>query len=793
LVNYNLFEDKQLISKGLMPSIEKAFNGQAVIIPPVFYDPAELGGNGQPRWVRLFVYAVKDLNKTVMEVIFIMEDAAEVKRAEDARRFFAEVSNVLASALDYQTTLDSIANLAVPALADWCMVNTIDGKHIRLVAGAAVEEDKEKSLKDLKRKSNLDWTYFDLSATAISTGRTLSVPDISLDNLVQTLSDPKQIELIKRLSPKRAIAVPLIARGQTLGAITFARSNTNLDYDTKDITLAEDLARCAALAIDNARLYREAREAERNKDESLALLNTLLVSAPVGFAFIDRELRFVHINDAFAAINGRSPAEHRGLTVRDVIPDLAPQLEPLQQQVLEIGKPIVNVEISGETPAMPGQKRSWLFNYYPVTSQDGYIPGFGVVVTEITERKRVEEERAELFLREQEARKEAETANRLKDEFLATVSHELRTPLTSILGWAKLLQTGQFDKEVAIQALETIERNAKAQASLIDDLLDVSRIITGKLRLDVCLVEFTPIVEGAIESLRPAAKAKNIELNVTLDDEPRFMSGDPSRLQQVVWNLVSNAIKFTNQGGTVDIKLEYTETLAELRVIDSGVGIDPQFLPFVFDRFRQADSSITRTYGGLGLGLAIVRHLVDLHGGKVQAQSAGIGQGATFIVQFPIVEESKGKKSLQKQQSIDSDTGISLIGPLTGLNVLVIDTETDARTSIVGMLEQNGATVMSVASSKEAISVLKRIKADVLVTGIRIPDIDGNVLINTIRHEIKDNHLPAIAITSLAGQVDQKIADHITGYQAQLSKPVHATELALVVADLARKTDIALK
>jgi PAS domain S-box-containing protein len=650
LETYNIFNDQQFLNKGLMPLIERAFNGESITIPPIFYDPSALDGKGVPRWTQIHLYPIKDRDGNMIEVALIMEDATEIKRAEDVQRFFSEVNNVLASALDYQTTLNSIAKLAVPALADWCIVNMIEGKQTRLAAGLAEDNVKNDALHELKRRS-IDWNSFYPSITAIRTGKTLNIPNLSIELLVNTASDPRQLELIKLLAPERAVAVPLIARGQTLGAITFARSETNIDYDTKDITLAEELARCAALAIDNARLYHEAKDAERNKDESLALLNTLLVTAPVGFAFIDRELRYVHINDAYAAMSGISPEEHRGLTVRDVTPDLASQLEPLQQQVLETGQPIVNVEICGETRAIPGQKRYWLFNYYPVTSQDGYIPGFGVVVTEITERKRVEEERTELLLREQQARKEAETASRLKDEFLATVSHELRTPLTSILGWAKLLQSGDFDHDVSIQALESIERNARAQASLIDDLLDVSRIITGKLRLDVCLVELTPIVEGAIENVIPAAKAKNIELKTELDEKSCFLTGDPNRLQQIVWNLVSNAIKFTNQGGTVEIKLEYDDATAEIMVSDNGVGIPADFLPHVFDRFRQADSSITRAYGGLGLGLAIVRHLVELHGGSVQAKSDGVGKGATFVVQLPLTVEEKEPVATKSEKS----------------------------------------------------------------------------------------------------------------------------------------------
>ncbi len=268
--------------------------------------------------------------------------------------------------------------------------------------------------------------------------------------------------------------------------------------------------------------------------------------------------------------------------------------------------------------------------------KDGTLRGFGKVTRDLTERKKAEEQRLQLA-REQVARSEAESASRAKDEFLAIISHELRTPLNAILGWGRMLRNSRLNEENFTRGLDTIERNAKLQAQLIDDLLDVSRIISGKLRLTVMPIELPPIIEAAVDSIRPAADAKRIRLQVLLDSHAGLISGDPDRLQQVVWNLLSNAVKFTGKEGRIQVRLQRINSHVEITVSDNGRGISPEFLPYVFDRFRQADSSITRMHGGLGLGLAIVRHLVELHGGTVQAQSPGEGLGATFTVQLPII------------------------------------------------------------------------------------------------------------------------------------------------------------
>ena len=406
---------------------------------------------------------------------------------------------------------------------------------------------------------------------------------------------------------------------------------------------------------------------------------------------------------------------------------------------------------------------------------------------DITERKRAEEERQQLLQREQEARKQAEAANRLKDEFLATVSHELRTPLTSIMGWANLLRTQKFDDATRARALETIERNAKVQTQLIEDLLDVSRIITGQIRLQVHPVELAKVIEAAIEAVRPAAEAKGIRLQRVVDSMAGPVSGDPDRLQQVVWNLLSNAVKFTPKGGRIYIKLERSDSQARITVQDTGQGISPEFLPHVFDRFRQADSSMTRQHGGLGLGLAIVRHLVELHGGTVHATSEGVDRGATFTINLPLMPISRPAQELETvHPAAKGFTSLDCQTDLEGVRVLVVDDEPDARDLLGVILKQCGAEVTLAASADEALQAFRQIKPDVLISDIQMPGKDGYALIREIRElEAGDgSQTPAAALTAHA-RVEDRVRSLSAGFQVHVPKPVEPVELIAVVSSLA--------
>jgi signal transduction histidine kinase len=404
---------------------------------------------------------------------------------------------------------------------------------------------------------------------------------------------------------------------------------------------------------------------------------------------------------------------------------------------------------------------------------------------EVAERKQAEQERARLLVREQAARAEAEAANRAKDEFLATLSHELRTPLTAILGWARLLRAGNLPAGTVGGALETIERNAKSQSQLIDDLLDVSRIVTGKLRLDTRPVEIGRVIEAAVESVRPAARAKNIRLEVELGPLGGPLLGDAGRLQQVAWNLLSNAVKFTPEGGRVGVLLRRAGSHAEVKVEDTGQGIGADFLPHVFDRFRQADGSTTRTHGGLGLGLAIARHLVELHGGAISADSEGEGRGASFTVRLPLAPPPSASAGPERAAG-GATSPLERPAGLKGLRVLVVEDETDTRELVAFALTAAGAEVKAAARAREALDTLEGWTPDVLVSDIGMPGVDGYAFIVEVRRREAGSggRVPAVALTAYAGVEDRRRAIS-AGFQTHLAKPLDPAEIVAAVAGLA--------
>lgn len=394
---------------------------------------------------------------------------------------------------------------------------------------------------------------------------------------------------------------------------------------------------------------------------------------------------------------------------------------------------------------------------------------------------RLEAEREQLLAQERAARKEAEAANRLKDEFLATLSHELRTPLNSILGWAQMLRLKRLNENNYSRAVETIERNTKSLTQLIEDILDVSRIITGNLSLNLQPVELAPVIEVALNTVRPAAEAKAIALFYYNDPKVSPILGDATRLQQVMWNLLSNAVKFTPSGGEVQIRLQQIEDSVFIIVSDTGQGIEPEFLPYVFDRFRQADSSTTRLQGGLGLGLSIVRHLVELQGGTVKVESPGSGQGTTFTVKFP----AQGGRTQGRNSEVEPATIQPSSVSLAGLRVLVVDDEADTRDLLMFILEQSKAEVRAVGSVPEALKALEQFMPDVLVSDIGMPGEDGYDLIRQVRamSEVSLSKIPALALTAYVNESDR---DRIleAGFQMHLPKPVELDELVKAIDSL---------
>lgn len=566
----------------------------------------------------------------------------EAEAAQERLTFLSEAGALLTSSLEYEAILTRLAELAVPRLADGCTVSIIekDGS-IHPVALSHVDPEKAKRLQELQERYPIDPNQAEGVPEVLRSGRPEIYTEISDANLAGSARDEAHLRMLREIGPRSVMIVPLIIQSRPIGAMTFLSAESGRIYSPKDLALAQDLARRAALAIENARLYRQAQE-----------------------------------------------------------------------------------------------------------------------------------------------------ANHAKDEFLAVVSHELRTPLNAILGWSHIMQGEDLDAETKRRALESISRNATSQAQLIEDLLDVSRIITGKLHMETRQTEVAPILRASIDAVQPAADAKEISITSHLSDPSISVLGDPDRLQQVIWNLISNAIKFTPRQGSVSIDVDRIDPDVQIRVRDTGMGISPDFLPYVFDRFRQADSSSTRTHSGLGLGLAIVRHLVELHGGTVSAESPGKGKGATFTVKLPgrpvRVNEEMRRLSTAMQPGNPGKRPVLR----RGLRVLVVDDEADARDLVMTTLRQCQAEVTAVGSVREAMRVFVEARPDILVSDIAMPEEDGYDLIRKIRALAPEQggNIPALALTAYSRTEDSKKILS-AGFQTHLSKPVHPAQLAAAIAKLDERRD----
>lgn len=502
--------------------------------------------------------------------------------------------------------------------------------------------------------------------------------------------------------------------------------------------------------------------------ETNAILETLFEKAPIGLGLWDTALRFVRVNDALARINGLPREAHLGRTVSELLPQLDPGVMRCMQRALD-GEAVVVQETSGMTPAQPGVQRWWAVNYYPV-KLDRRTIGVGATCEEITEKKNLEAQRVELLEMERLARREAEAANRSKDEFLATVSHELRNPLQAIIGWMQILQHASVDDATRRHAIERVVSSAHAQARLVEDMLDASRIVTGKLRLAPRRCDLAALVQGTAESLRGKAREREIDLRVRvsarIDAEV-----DPERMQQVVWNLLTNALKFTPIGGRVEADLTQDGEEAVLQVRDNGQGIGPAFLPLVFEPFRQADGG--KGHSGLGLGLAITRHIVELHRGTVSAHSDGIGRGATFTVRIPLAWKGTAVRDVDASVSPhDRDA-------LNGARILVVDDEADPREVLGMLLRQAGATVRVCASAAEARTALAEFAPELVISDIGMPDEDG---LRFMRGVATPEQRPwhAIALSAYARPQDRAAALD-AGFDLHLAKPVDRLELLAAV------------
>ncbi|MEH1835491.1 MAG: response regulator [Nostoc sp.] len=577
----------------------------------------------------------------------------------------------------------------------------------------------------------------------------------------------------------------MLFKGYALGAVDYLLKPLDPNILTSKVTVFVELFKKTEAVKQQAAQLVAVNAELRQSEERLRSLSTC---SPVGIFEIDTEGSCRYTNPRYQAICGLKATESlEKKWLESVYPEDRERAIASWSNYIREGRDY-SEEFRFQTAY--GSIRWVQVRSSPMLSGQGELLGYVGTLEDITERKQAEEVRAQV-IREQTARQEAEAANRMKDEFLAVLSHELRTPLTSMLGWSKILRSKKLDEKATSRALEAIERNAISQMQLIEDILDVSRIIRGQLRLNVSAVNLISVMEAALEAVRPLAEPKDIKLNTILDTSVGLVYGDPARLQQVVWNLLTNAIKFTPKGGRVEVNLsvvcsqehQTAHKYAQIQVIDTGIGISSEFLPKVFERFRQADSTTTRSHNGLGLGLAIVRHLVELHKGTIFAQSLGTGQGATFTVRLPLLQDSRRNRgSREATGEISSPVASAL---LAGLRVLVVDDEADTRNFLSFMFEEYGAVATAVASVDEALAVLEQAKPDILISDIGMSEQDGYTLIRKLRslEPEQGGRIPAIALTAYTREED-RLKALSAGFQQHLSKPIDPTKLIAMVANV---------
>ena len=803
--------------------------------------------------VALSISPIRDGTGTIVGASTIARDIGPRKRAEaeraallDAERrareaaeaaereasFLADATAILGSSLDYDTTLARVARLAIPALADLCAIDLVepDGR-TRRVATAHVDAAKEVLVGAVRTVHGFNPDAPHGVPAVIRTQRPALVSSATDADLALAAQNPEQLALFQALGLKSWIIVPLIARAQILGALTFAITESSRRYSARDVAFAETVANRAAVAIDNARLYREAdaarvlaeaassqahraqREAEVFGEVTAAATTSLdldtvlervvkgareLCGADVGrIALRDPATDTMLVRySAGSRLAGRHPAEvsretglggHVWRTGKPYRTDDHPR-DPHRDRSHEARLAEEGTIASLVVPVRLHDQIEGLI-YLDNRSNRAFSDRDESLVGRFADHAAVAIQNARLLAAETRARGEAEAANRAKDEFLAVLSHELRTPLNAVYGWARMLRAGQIPADATERGLDAIVRNANAQVQLIDDLLDISRVITGKMRLDVRPVDLRTVIDAALDSVRPAADAKELRVQTVLDPRAGPITGDPDRLQQVVWNLLMNAVKFTPKGGRVQIHLQRVNSHVEIVVSDTGRGMSADVLPFIFDRFRQADSSSTRTHAGLGLGLALVKHFVELHGGAVTAHSPGEGMGATFVVTLPVAIAEIPAGPVPREHPTATPLGLSTAAArLDGLRVLVVDDDRDAVDLASAILTQAGAVVKACASASEAFQAVQDWRPDVLVSDIEMPGEDGYALIRRIRalEGEGQGRMPAVALTAY-GRMQDRMQALTAGFNMHVPKPVDPGELTTIIASVAAR------
>ncbi|WP_334898486.1 YlcI/YnfO family protein [Nostoc sp.] len=730
----------------------------------------ENGSVAMNRWFD--VYACRMGETEARKIAIVFKDISDRKLSEELSRRTAEFNAFRLSLSDALRPLADPVEIQATAsrvLGEYLGANRVAYFEVR-GADYVVERDYVYKAAALAGNYPID-SFGPKLLAAYRTGRAVFASDVQADPNLSA----DQRSAYAAIEIGAYIGIPLVKEGEFVAGLAVHTSGSRA-WTPNEVSLAEEVAERTWAAVERARTEAALRDSENR-------FRMAIESAQLGtwdWNLIANQLIW---DEGCKAMFGLPPEAESSIEVffAGLHPDDRERLEQVVQWTLN-PKSSGKYDVEYRTIGIQDGVERWIAArgqaYFDASDNPQRFVG---TVLNITEQKRIQAEREQLLAREQAARETADRANRIKDEFLAVLSHELRSPLNPILGWTHLLQNGKLSEAQRAEALKIIERNANLQTRLIEDLLDISRIMQGKLSLTAAPVRLTFVISAAVETVRLAAEAKNIAIALDLDSEIAPISGDAARLQQVMWNLLTNAVKFTPNSGQVTIELRQLDGLAQIQVIDTGKGINPQFLPHVFEYFWQEDGSTTRKFGGLGLGLAIVRQIVEMHGGRITAESQGENQGATFIIQLPLMQQSRAK--LNASEPIPTQTKAKV--PLDGVQILLVDDEPDTREFQALVLSQSGANVTAVASALEALQALKQFTPDVLVSDIGMAEMDGYMLMQQIRSRPPNQGgtIRAIALTAYAAEIDRQRALQV-GFQTHITKPVEPEKLVKAIVSL---------
>jgi PAS domain S-box-containing protein len=694
--------------------------------------------------------------------LLLAASKSQIDATEGKSSFLAKTGEILAASLDYETTLEQVAHLAVPTFADWCIVDVVDAGSIRRVAVAAADPEKRDVLVELKNRYPPSWDSPQPAGIALRSGQPYLKERFTAASLAQTTRDEQHLAFMRKLDPRSAIAVPLIVQNRTVGAITFAQSESGRRYDREDLVLGGELARRAALAVDNARLHGASETARRVAEEQSAALEwweQVFAHAGWGVALTEAATGLLHaINPAFARMHGYTVDELIGRPLQMLFPpEHHAELHRQAGAAEETGRSIFeSVHLRKDGTSFPV-----LIDVVALRDPGGRVLRAANII-DISERRHIEDERARLLESEQAARAQAEQASRAKDEFLAMLGHELRNPLSPIVTAMQLMKL-RARSESTGREQEIIERQVRHLVRLVDDLLDVSRITRGKITLARAPVEISEIVAKAVEMAAPLFEQRNQILRVEVPRAGLAVLGDQDRLAQVVTNLLTNAAKYTAPGGRIEIVAHAEENQVCLRVIDNGVGIAADLLPQVFDLFVQGPRSPERSEGGLGIGLALVRSLVQLHGGTVSAGGRGVERGSEFVVRLPML--------LQQATPLAAETSTTPARASSPLRVLLVDDNRDAAELTAEVLREAGYGVTVAFDPLEALTSIGVQTPDVAILDVGLPVMDGYELARQIRDRVGGPRPRFIAVTGY-GQDGDRARSNSAGFACHLVKPV---------------------